>query len=139
MTSDDALDPARVMKLARQANTSSEYRRKFHLTGSKTSITQNVCSGHISLKTAQDEISTDWVANYTHSPAGAPSWYRRHQDTGARVPTLSALPGVGLGSRGRPFPCRAAAFMRNSRSVANGVANDAFLTLFALVSKGLSV
>jgi len=29
--------------------------------------------------------------------------------------------------------------MRNSRSVANGVANDAFLTLFALVSKGLSV
>jgi hypothetical protein len=24
----------------------------------------NVCSGHVSLKTAQDEISTDWIANY---------------------------------------------------------------------------
>ena len=31
MANDDAPDPARILKLARQALTSAEYRKKFHL------------------------------------------------------------------------------------------------------------
>ena len=31
MADDDAPDPVKLMKLARQAHTSGEYRRKFHM------------------------------------------------------------------------------------------------------------